>query len=119
MATMFANDAERSHRTNLDVPMRQAKVHTVAHKKLALEEYRAEVGRCIERARCLSELTAEQFADEVGCHPSTLSKWIHNIEPPQTDRVLMSPMRPFMLQALAERTQGCEVASVITLRRRA
>ena len=102
---------------NREIPTRMAKVHTVAHQKVAIEAYRAEVGACIERARCLSGLTADQFAKEIGCDPSQLSKWIRNAEPPQTDRVLMSPMRPFMLQAIAECTPGCAVQTVITVTR--
>lgn len=102
---------------NREIPKRQAKVHTVAHQKVAIDAYRAEVGACIERARCLSGLTADQFAKEIGCDPSQLSKWIRNVEPPQIDRVLMSPMRPFMVVAMAERTPSCAVSTVITVTR--
>lgn len=74
-------------------------------------------GRWIDRARVLSRRTADQFADAVGCHPSQLSKWISAAEPPQIDRVLLSPMRPYLLQAIAEETPGCEVQTVITVTR--
>lgn len=117
MGDTLPEDARRASLLNREIPLRQAKVHEVAHKKVALEEYRAEIGRAIERARCLSELTADEFAREIGCHPTQLSKWIRNVEPPQIDRVLMSPMRGFMLVALATRTPGCDVETVITVRR--
>lgn len=136
MTPTLPNSPIGTGHTNLDVRLRMAKVHGAAHeegtsrsvrakvhsvarKKIAISEYRAAVGLCIERARCLSGLTADQFAAELDCHPTQLSKWIRNVEPPQIDRVLMSPMRGFMLQALAERTPGCEVESVIRMRRSA
>lgn len=100
-----------------------AKVHTSAHRKTesaaAVAVYRADTGAAIERARALSGLNLDQFAAEVGRDASQVGKWIRNVEPPQVDPILMSPMRGFLLQALAERTPGCEVESVIRMRRRA
>lgn len=96
-----------------------AKVHTSSHRKTEISTYRAELGKCIERARNLADLNLDQFAREIGRDSSQVGKWIRNAEPPQLDVVLMSSMRGFMLQALAERTPGCEVTSVITFSRRA
>jgi len=104
---------------NLEVPRRQAKVHTVAHKKVASDATREEAAQLISRAREISGLTSDRFAREVGLSPASLSKQISNAEPPQLMRVLFSPMRPHVVQALAERTPGCEVEAVIHLRRRA
>lgn len=94
-----------------------AKVHTSSLRKTAIEQFRAEAGRCIERARCLSGLTLEQFAAEVGRDASQVGKWIRNVEPPQVDAVLMSPLRGFLLQAMAERTPGCKVVTYVTFER--
>jgi hypothetical protein len=113
MSAILPDNTRRQNLLNREIPMRQAKVHEAAHKKLAIEAYRAEVGQCIERARGLSGLTADQFAREIGCHPTQLSKWIHNIEPPQIDRVLMSPMRGYMLEALTRSTPGYKVRITI------
>jgi hypothetical protein len=96
---------------------RPAKVHAVAHSESAITEHRNWIGRCLARALKLADLSVDDAAEVLGCHPSQLSKWIRNAEPPQTDRVLMSPMRPFMLQAMAERTPGCAVQTVITVTR--
>lgn len=93
-----------------------AKVHTPAHRKTEIDAYRAATGEAIERARCLSGLDLNQFADAIGRDASQVGKWIRNAEPPQLDPILMSPMRRFMLQALAERTPECGVQTIITVR---
>lgn len=77
------------------------------------------MGACLERAQRLSGLTLDQFAREIGRDASQVGKWIKNIEPPQIDAVLMSPLRGVMLQALAERTPGFEVVTEIRVRRTA
>jgi len=81
-----------------------------------MSAFRSEVGACIERARCLSGLTLEQFAAEMGRDASQVGKWIRNSEPPQLDAVLMT-FRGEMLQALAERTSGVDVETTIRVRR--
>lgn len=96
-----------------------AKVHTVSHRKAEIEAYRRSTGACIERARNLSGLTLDQFAEAVQRDPSQVGKWIRNAEPPQLDPILMSPMRNVMLQALAEHTPGVEVVTEIRVRRTA
>lgn len=96
---------------------RPAKVHTVAHSKSAIAAHRNWIGQRIARALQLAELSVDDAADVLDCHPSQLSKWIRNAEPPQTDRVLMSPLRKFFLEAMAERTPGCKVVTQITFER--
>jgi hypothetical protein len=73
----------------------------------------------MRRAVQLSGLTLSQFAGEIKKDVSQVSKWFDATEPPQLDPVLMSPMRPYMLLALAESTDECEVTTEIRLRRRA
>jgi hypothetical protein len=119
MAPIVNGSAARDRLLNSVIRPRPAKVHTPAHRKAEISQFRSEVGACIERARCLSGLTLEQFASEIQRDPSQVGKWIRNTEPPQLDAILMSSQRGVMLQALAERTPGCEVESVITMRRRA
>lgn len=117
MSTTFPQPDRGERLHNLALRPRAAKVHTSSHKKVANTEYRTWLGRCLERAVALSELTNDQFASEVGCHSTQLSKWIRNAEPPQTDRVLASTMRGFLLQAMAASTPGCRVVTQITFER--
>lgn len=51
--------------------------------------------------------------------PTRLSKEIGNTVPPQLMRVYLSPMRPHLVQAMAEGTPGVRVQSVITIERTA
>lgn len=117
MSSTVAQAALSTRLNNLEVPHRQAKVHTVAHKKVASDQTREESAQLLNRAREISGLTSDRFAREVGMSPTSLSKQISNVEPPQLLRVLFSPMRGHLVQALAERTPGCEVEAVIRLRR--
>lgn len=118
MAAILPDSPAVSHRTNLDVPFKQAKVHDVARKKVADTDL-LQLARWIDRARILARMTGDQFAAEIGCHPSRLSKWNTLAEPPQIDRVLLSPVRRFLLAAIAEDTPGCEVETTITVARTA
>lgn len=113
MPSTLAASAVQPHLTNLDVPRRPAKVHTVSHKKSAMDAQRRQLATWITVALEISRLTRDQFSDAIGCHPTQLSKWIGNQEPPQIDRVLCSPMRGFLLQAIAEETPGFSVRVVI------
>lgn len=96
---------------------RPAKVHAVAHSKSAMTAHRNWIGQRLDRALKLADLSVDDAAAVLECHPSQLSKWIRNAEPPQTDRVLMSPLRGVFLEAMAERTPGCKVVTHITFER--
>lgn len=117
MPTTVENSNARERLLNSEIRPRMAKVHGSAHRKTEIEQFRGEVGACIERARCLAGLTLEQFAAALDHDASQVGKWIRNDEPPQLDALLMSPFRNLMLQALAERTSGCEVQTTIHVRR--
>jgi hypothetical protein len=86
-------------------------------EKAALEQYRISNGKAMRRAVQLSGLTLSQFAGEIKKDVSQVSKWFDATEPPQLDPVLMSPMRAYMLVALAEVTDKCHVTTVIQLPR--
>lgn len=81
--------------------------------------WRAEVGRAIERTRALSGLLLKEFAARLRKDERTVSRWISAEERPQIDLIFaVDDFRELLVIALAE-VAGVEVATQITVRRRA
>ena len=111
----IANSAVRRHRNSLDdVTPKMAKAE---FKNLELEDFRAEIGRAIQRAISIAGRSQKEVAGLIGCDVAQMARWIAGTERPQFDRLFaVEELRWPLIQGLAALAQ----AEVITeIRRRA
>lgn len=82
-------------------------------------EYAPQLGRAIERALVLANLTKQDAAWRMGYQDaSALSRWISGVETPQFARLFGLPeLRSALVIALAELAEDVEVTTTIQIRR--
>src|SRR5690242_5413272 len=82
------------------------------------EDWRAAIGRAIERARTLSQLSLKELADLVGRDERQVARWIGGTERPQLDAIFAVPqLRGPLVIALAELSGSVDVVTTISIRR--
>lgn len=100
-----------------DVQPRMAKV---LPKRLAEAEWRAQIGKSIERSLALSGLTKQELSYAMGYQDqSALSRWIAGVERPLFDKLFAVDLfYDAWVIATAEGNPRVEVKTVIEIRRR-
>jgi transcriptional regulator with XRE-family HTH domain len=91
-------------------------------RKAEMVDWRADVGRAIERMRLLCGLSLKELADVVGRDERQIARWITGAERPQLDALFaVETLRQPLVVALAELAQndGIEIVTEIRLKRRA
>ena len=89
-----------------------------ADRKALAEQCRTLLGRAIERALVLANLTKQDASFRMG-YPdqSAISRWIGGVENPQLHKLLaIDELRPWLAVALAE-VSGSEVETTVRVRR--
>lgn len=119
-----ASFAQASLPTPLLVPEKSRKQAKAALRGVRKAENGAlwvKWGAAIEDVQCLFRLTLKEFAAELGNKDERqVQRWIGGKERPQIEAVLAIPrFEPPMLIALAQRTSGVSVDTVIHVRRTA
>lgn len=86
-------------------------------KSVENRDFRAEIGRAIERAASLAGMSKKEVAALVGCEPAQLSRWIAGTETPQFARLFaIEALREPLCVALAQMS-GAEIHMDIKFRR--
>jgi len=99
----------------------QAKAALKGVRKTDMAPLWVKWGTAIEDVQCLFRLTLKEFARELGNKDERqVQRWIEGKARPQIETVLAVPrFEPAMLIALAQRTSGMSVDTVIHVRRTA
>jgi hypothetical protein len=91
-------------------------------KKLADPQIRHALGRAIERALQLADMTKSQASQEMGYgeNQAPISRWISGVENPQFDKLFtIERLREPLVIAIAEMAGTIEVRTTLTIRRTA
>ena len=88
-------------------------------RKSEIALWREQLGKAIERAKALSGLNLNQFADEIGRNERQVARWITGDERPQFDAIFASDkLRQPIVIALAEMAgDGVCVETIVRVRR--
>lgn len=89
-------------------------------RKALADDVRREIGRAIERALQLADITKQDASDRMGygTNQAPLSRWISGVERPQFEKLFaIRELRGPMVQALAELSSDIEVTTTIRIRR--
>jgi DNA-binding transcriptional regulator YiaG len=99
-----------------DIRPRMAKADL---RKAEVDDWRAAIGRAIERTRTLSQMSLKEFADAVQRDERQVARWITGAERPQFDAIFgVEGLRAPLVIALAEMSQDVEVITEIRVRNR-
>jgi len=113
-ATLPAPTAAR-HRLLPDMRPAMAKADL---RKADLADWRAAIGRAVERTRTLTQRSLKEFADAIGRDERQVARWIAGSERPQFDAIFaVSALRASAVLALAELAEEIEVSTTIRIRR--
>ena len=99
---------------------KQAKASLKHVRKAEMAQVWSKWGTAIEYVQCEFRLTLKEFAAELKKDERQVQRWIEAKERPQIETVMAVPrFEPVMLIALAQRTDGVQVDTVIHVRRTA
>ena len=117
MASTLTAQLDRRHLPSSEITKRMVKADL---PKAEIADWRAEIGRCVERARVLSGLTLKEFAGVVGRDVRQVGRWMNGEERAQLDAIFaVKELRGPLVIALAELSQVVDVETVIRIRRSA
>ena len=116
MAPSIADRDSDRHRLSLEkVATRMAKADLTIRES---GEFRAEIGRAVQRAFSLAGWSIKEAAGQIGKEPAQVSRWIAGTERPQLDALFaVEALRWPLIQELAKLDDHNEV--VTEIRRRA
>jgi transcriptional regulator with XRE-family HTH domain len=87
-------------------------------KELDTPDYRALIGRCLDRARCLVGWSKKELAAALGKDEGQVCRWMDGKERPHLDALFaVAVLRGPLVIALAEITADVDVVTTITVRR--
>lgn len=88
-------------------------------RKPETQEWRAAIGRAIERTRTLAQQSLKEFADTIGRDERQVARWIAGTERPQFDAIFaVKAFRGPIVVALAEISDEIEIETTVRIRRR-
>lgn len=109
------------HLLTSEIPRRMAKAD-LRNPEMPAEtaDWRAQIGRALDRARLLAGMSLKEFADAIGRDERQIARWINGTERPQLDAMFsVKELRGPMVVALAELSETVDVQTTITVRRTA
>lgn len=87
-------------------------------RKPEIDCWKEHIGRALERARTLAQLTLKELADAIGRDERQVARWIAGTERPQLDAIFAVPaLRGPLVIALAELSGTVEVTTTLTVRK--
>lgn len=112
MSSTVARATQTSHRNSLEnVTARMAKADL---NRIEKPDFRAEIGRAIQRACSLVGWSQKEAAGHIGRDTAQLARWIAGTERPQFDALFaVEELRWPLIQALAQLDGSAEVVTTI------
>jgi cytochrome c551/c552 len=116
MSRSVLPSAAARHLLSSDIPTRMAKADLRIQE---IDAFRAEIGRCVERARLLVGWSLKQLAASLAHDERQVARWIAGTERAQFDVLFSVPeLRGPLVIALAGLSDDIEAETTLHVRRR-